>query len=103
MNEYDMIHDMQSINLGDTVTVRVSPLGLNLQGMCIEREYDALNERHTKLQLGDYTNSLTNTLAGMSKSTADEIQYIRRAMVQTATSTSNGLMSAADKAKLDSL
>lgn len=103
MNEYDLIHDMQSINLGDTVTVRVSPLGLNLQGMCIEREYDALNERHTKLQLGDYTNSLTNTLAGMSKSTADEIQYIRRAMVQTATSTSNGLMSAADKAKLDSL
>lgn len=103
MKEYELIHDMQTISLGDTVTVKVAPLDMNLQGRCIEREYDALNERHTKLQLGDYTNSLANTLAGMSRNNADEIQYIRRAMVQTATSTSNGLMSAADKAKLDSL
>lgn len=103
MKEYELIHDMQSINLGDKVTVKVAPMGMNLEGVCIEREYDTLNERHTKVQLGDYTKSLSNTLAGMNKANADEIQYIRRAMVQTATNASNGLMSASDKAKLDNL
>ena len=76
---------------------------MNLTADCIEREYDGLAERHTKIQLGNYTQGLTTTLVDINKKTTAELNYIKKAYAKTATSNSNGLMSAADKAKLDSL
>lgn len=103
IGEYEHIKQLQTINLGDTVTVKVEPLGMNLTADCIEREYDGLAERHTKIQLGNYTQGLTTTLMDINKKTTAELNYIKKAYAKTATSNSNGLMSASDKAKLDSL
>ena len=103
IGEYEQVKQLQTIGLGDTVTVKVEPLEMNLTADCIEREYDGLAERHTKIQLGNYTQGLTTTLVDINKKTTAELNYIKTAYAKTATTNSNGLMSATDKAKLDSL
>ena len=95
---YEDIQNMQKLNLGDTVKVRIKPMDIELTARVIEREYDSLGERTTKVQIGDYVQTLADTLIDMNAKTANEVTYIKTAYAKTATSATNGMMSAEDKA-----
>lgn len=95
---YEDIQNMQKLNLGDTVKVKIKPMDIELTARVIEREYDSLGERTTKVQIGDYVQTLADTLIDMNAKTANEVTYIKTAYAKTATSATNGMMSAEDKA-----
>lgn len=101
--EYELIDSLETLNLGDIVTVRIKEMDIDLTARVIEREYDSLNERHTNMQIGDYVQTLADTIVGMNTSTSNEVSYVRTAYAKVATSTSNGMMSASDKATLNGL
>ena len=103
IGEYELIQNMQKLNLGDTVKVKIKPIGIDITARVIEREYDSLAERTTKVQIGDYVQSLADTIIGMNAKNQQDIAYIKTAYAKTATTQTNGLMTAADKAKLDSI
>ena len=101
--EYELIQNLETLNLGDIVTVRIKELGIDLTARVIEREYDSLNEQHTKMQIGDYVQTLADTIVGMNTSTSNEVSYVKTTYAKTATQNTNGMMSAADKATLNGL
>ena len=103
IGEYELIQNMQKLNLGDTVKIKIKPMGIDITARVIEREYDSLAERTTKIQIGDYVQSLADTIIGMNTKNQQDIAYIKTAYAKTATTQTNGLMTAADKAKLDNI
>lgn len=52
-----------NVDLCDTVTVRFTKLGINVQSKIVDIKYDVLNERYTKLEIGDKRASLSDTIA----------------------------------------
>ena len=103
IGEYELIQNMQKLNLGDMVKIKIKPMGIDITARVIEREYDSLAERTTKVQIGDYVQSLADTIIGMNAKNQQDIAYIKTAYAKTATTQTNGLMTAADKAKLDNI
>lgn len=68
----------ESIALCDTVTVIFEPLGISASAKCIETVWDVLEERFTKITLGDPKPSITDTIQDTinAASTADNKAHI---------------------------
>lgn len=60
--EYSGVANLQSVNLGDTVTVEFPDLGVSAEQKVTKTEYDVLNERYTSVTIGTVKDSLTNLL-----------------------------------------
>ena len=60
--EYSGVGNLQSVNLGDTVTVEFPDLGVSAEQKVTKTEYDVLNERYIKVTIGTVKESLTNLL-----------------------------------------
>lgn len=57
----------ERINLGDTVTVRFSELGVDAKAKVIEYKYDVLAERYDSLKIGSVRSSLASTISEITK------------------------------------
>jgi phage minor structural protein len=57
----------ERINLGDTVTVRFSELGVDAKAKVIEYKYDVLAERYDYLKIGSVRSSLASTISEITK------------------------------------
>lgn len=102
-NQRRNLKALSSVALGDTITVRIKELNVNLDALVTGVVYDSLRESIKSISLGNYHPSLANTLVGMVKNNSSAITETRTQYSEVATSGSNGLMSASDKAALDGL
>ena len=57
----------ERINLGDTVIVRFSELGVDAKAKVIEYKYDVLAERYDSLKIGSVRSSLASTISEITK------------------------------------
>lgn len=60
--EYANVLGLQSVNLGDTVTVIFSDLGVSSTQKVTKTEYDFLNERYTSVTIGNTVHTLVDTI-----------------------------------------
>ena len=63
----------ERINLGDTVTVRFSELGVDAKAKVIEYKYDVLAERYDSLKIGSVRSSLASTIQEITKVTSNAV------------------------------
>ena len=63
----------ERINLGDTVTVRFSELGVDAKAKVIECKYDVLAERYDSLKIGSVRSSLASTIQEITKVTSSAV------------------------------
>lgn len=61
------------LELGDTVTIRYTKLGVDVKARIVETEYDALAERYKKMVIGKPRANMANTVAALS----DTIQTVQ--------------------------
>ncbi len=60
-DEYKDIAPLERVQLGDTVTVYFSKLGINEQARVVAYEYDVIRERYTSITIGDAKSSFAKT------------------------------------------
>lgn len=81
--DYKDLAAIERINLCDTVTIRFTDLGVEAKAKVIRTEYDVLNDRYTKLEIGDPKSSLGDTIADISESTTESaVQSVTAAYTQ---------------------
>lgn len=66
--EYADILDLQTVNLGDTVTVEFPELGVSATQKVTKTEYDVLSERYSKVTIGTVKRDLSTTLEDQLRS-----------------------------------
>ena len=71
--EYSGVGGLQSVNLGDTVTVEFPDLGVSAEQKVTKTEYDVLNERYTKVTIGTVKDSLTNLLEDQMNDISEKV------------------------------
>ena len=71
--EYSGIGGLQSVNLGDTVTVEFPDLGVSAQQKVTKTEYDVLNERYISVTIGTVKESLTNLLEDQMNDISEKV------------------------------
>ena len=64
---------LERVNLCDTVTIRLSALGVSVSAMVIETVYDALAERYKSISLGQSKSSMITTISEV-QSTVDKVE-----------------------------
>lgn len=60
--EYKDILDLQTVDIGDTVTVEFPELGVSTKQKVTKTEYDFLNERYTSITIGNSVHTLADTI-----------------------------------------
>lgn len=60
--EYADILELQTVNLGDTITVEFPELGVSAKQKVTKTEYDFLNERYTSITIGNSIHTLADTI-----------------------------------------
>ena len=71
--EYSGVANLQTVNLGDTVTVEFPDLGVSAEQKVTKTEYDVLNERYTKVTIGTVKDSLTNLLEDQMNDISEKV------------------------------
>ena len=66
--EYSKIAVFERVALCDTVTVRFSDLGIDAEAKVIKTEYDSLEERFSKIEVGDAKSTLADTVTSIEES-----------------------------------
>lgn len=69
-NEYKGFEALEKVLIGDTVTVRHSKLNLDLSARVISIKYDALLEKVTDVELGQFAKTLSSTIKSIQQSFA---------------------------------
>ena len=64
-----------TIDLCDTVTIRYTALGVDVQAKVVACEYDTLLERYTKLTVGKPRASMANTVANLTDQVQETLDY----------------------------
>lgn len=64
--EYKDVAPLQTVSMGDTVTVIDSRLGVKASSKVIKTVFDVLNDRYDKIELGTAKNTLTQVIAESS-------------------------------------
>lgn len=64
---YKDFKELQKVYIGDTVTVIHEDDGINIEAKVISYEYNPLQERYLKIELGNFTDSLTKTYTDIQK------------------------------------
>lgn len=80
MTEYSELALLEHIELCDMVTIHFEKLGVETVAKVISYEYDALNEKYTKISLGDRRASIADTVVKQQLSLENEPTRIYRAV-----------------------
>ena len=72
--EYRDIANLERVNLCDTVTVVFEKLGVTASAKVVKTEYDVLNERYEKIELGDARTTLAKAVSSDISSGIDSIK-----------------------------
>lgn len=92
--EYAESAGFERVALCDTVTVFFEDLGINAKAKVIKTEYDTLEERFSKLEVGDAKSNLTDTVSGIKES----IEDTKKSLTESEKAASLALQSAIENA-----
>jgi len=79
---YDQFAALNTVDLGDTVTVKHEPLNVDLALRVISVVWDVLSERYDDLTIGDKKPNLGQTVSGIDTSVANLDQQMSGALMQ---------------------
>lgn len=92
---YKLDADIDRItDVGDTIEVIDSRLGIDMQTNVISYDYDCITERYTEIEFGTFTNKLSNLISNV---TAESTQQIKDNNAKLEVTLSNQLQQAQDK------
>lgn len=92
---YKLDADIDRItDVGDTIEVVDSRLGIDMQTNVISYDYDCITERYTEIEFGTFTNKLSNLIQNV---TAESTQQIKDNNAKLEVTLSNQLQQAQDK------
>ena len=93
--EYKSIAPLERIKLCDTVTIIFDKLGIRAKAKVITTEYDVLNERYNKIEVGDAKSTLASTIVNIDETTNTKIvratSYMEKAIVHATELITGGL------------
>ncbi len=75
-DEYADVAPLESVQLGDTVTVFFEKLGIDEQARVIGYAYDVLKERYTSVSIGDKKSSFSNTFVEQGQAVEAQISKV---------------------------
>lgn len=71
--EYSGVSELQTVNLGDTVSVEFPDLGVTAKQKVTKTEYDVLAERYTKITIGDIEETIDKTLESQMNELSEKV------------------------------
>jgi phage minor structural protein len=92
--EYAESAGFERVALCDTVTVFFEDLGINAEAKVIKTEYDTLEERFSKIEVGDAKSNLIDTVSGIKES----IEDTKKSLTESEKAASLALQSAIENA-----
>lgn len=78
--EYQDVAVLETVNLGDTVTVIFERLDVNATARVIQTEYDVLNEKYRKVSIGGVKSNLGTTINGVVQEAKTEARDTRTSL-----------------------
>lgn len=72
-SEYADVLELQSVNLGDTVTVEFPALEVSATQKVTKTEYDVLNERYTSITIGNSVKTVASTIEQQMNELSEKI------------------------------
>lgn len=76
---YENLQLLETLNLGDTVSIYYEPLGISATARIVKTNYDCLNEKYVSVQIGSVKSDLEQV---MSRTTKDVAQ-VKESVTQT--------------------
>ncbi len=95
--EYSKIAVHERVALCDTVTVRFSDLGIDAEAKVIKTEYDSLEERFSKIEVGDAKSTLANTVTSIEESITDTKKSLTESENAASVALQNAIIEATNK------
>ena len=80
--DYAGFENLETVKMGDFVTVEYSDLGINSKLQVIGTKYDVLKERYESIELGNEKQSLPEKLLGITQRAAESEQRSKSALRQ---------------------
>lgn len=87
--EYKQYANLEKVRIGDTVTVINKKMGFSKQARVISYEFDSLLQRYNKIELGDFSPIITNSIT--IGAAAGTVAQSAAAIASEATSSLNGV------------
>ena len=95
--EYSKIAVFERVALCDTVTVRFSDLGIDAEAKVIKTEYDTLEERFSKIEVGDAKSTLADTVTSIEESITDAKKSLTESENAASVALQNAIIEATNK------
>ena len=95
--EYSKIAIFERVALCDTVTVRFSDLGIDAEAKVIKTEYDSLEERFSKIEVGDAKSTLADTVTSIEESITDTKKSLTESENAASVALQNAIIEATNK------
>ena len=95
--EYSKIAIHERVALCDTVTVRFSDLGIDAEAKVIKTEYDSLEERFSKIEVGDAKSTLADTVTSIEESITDTKKSLTESENAASVALQNAIIEATNK------
>ena len=95
--EYSKIAVFERVALCDTVTVRFSDLGIDAEAKVIKTEYDTLEERFSKIEVGDAKSTLADTVTSIEESITDTKKSLTESENAASVALQNAIIEATNK------
>ena len=95
--EYSKIAVFERVALCDTVTVRFSDLGIDAEAKVIKTEYDSLEERFSKIEVGDAKSTLADTVTSIEESITDAKKSLTESENAASVALQNAIIEATNK------
>ena len=95
--EYAKSAGFERVSLCDTVTVFFEDLGINAEAKIIKTEYDTLEERFSKIEVGDAKSNLTDTVTGIKESIEDTKKSLTESENAASVALQNAIIEATNK------
>lgn len=71
---YEGLSLLDRVSLGDTVTVRFPPLGIDVKARVVKTVYDILQDRYSSVEIGSVKANIADTIANNQQTTNEQIK-----------------------------
>lgn len=71
---YEGLSLLDRVSLGDTVTVRFPPLGIDVKARVVKTVYDILQDRYSSVEIGSKKANIADTIANNQQATNEQIK-----------------------------
>lgn len=94
-NEMNNAKLLESVYLGDIVTVKFEKLGIDAKAKCVSTEYDALLDRYTEVELGSPKTDIGDVILDQGKKATESLKEVLGGDIPTRSFVQEAAMNAA--------